>query len=42
LADNREIDLTEAISRLTQEETALEAAYAVSQRINSLSLLNFI
>lgn len=42
LADNREIDLTEAISKMTQEENALEAAYAVTQRISSLSLLNYI
>jgi len=42
LVANREIDLAELISRLTQEETALQAAYAITQRINSLSLLNFI
>lgn len=42
LANNREVDLTEAISRLSLEETALNAAYAVTQRLNSLSLLNFI
>ncbi|MBF2055490.1 MAG: hypothetical protein IGS03_18730 [Candidatus Sericytochromatia bacterium] len=42
LANNREADLTELISRLTQEETALQASYAIAQRINGLSLLNFI
>ncbi len=42
LAENREVDITEAISRLTLEETALQAAYAVTQRLNNLSLLNFI
>lgn len=42
LADNREVDLSAAISQLTQEETALQAAFAVTQRINNLSLLNFI
>lgn len=42
LAENREADLAELISRLTQEETALQASYAIAQRINGLSLLNFI
>lgn len=42
LANNREADLAELISRLTQEETALQASYAIAQRINGLSLLNFI
>ncbi len=42
LANNREVDITEAISRMNLEETALNAAYAVTQRLSSLSLLNFI
>ena len=42
LANNREVDITEAISRLSLEETALQAAYAVTQRLNGLSLLNYI
>lgn len=42
LANNREVDITEAISRLSLEETALNAAYAVTQRLSSLSLLNYI
>ncbi len=42
LANNREVDITEAISRLSLEETALQAAYAVTQRLSNLSLLNYI
>ncbi|MGV3524982.1 MAG: flagellin hook IN motif-containing protein [Candidatus Sericytochromatia bacterium] len=42
LAENREVDITAALSRLTLEETALQAAYRVAERINGLSLLNFI
>lgn len=41
-SENQDTDLTEAISRLTQEETSLQAAYAVTQRVNNLSLLNYI
>lgn len=42
LANQRETDLTEAISRLTLNETALQAAYNITQRLANLSLLNFI
>jgi flagellin-like hook-associated protein FlgL len=42
LTNNREVDITEAISRLSLEETALQAAYAVTQRLSNLSLLNYI
>lgn len=42
LADQREIDLTEAISRMTQQETALQAAYELTQRMAQLSLLNYL
>lgn len=42
LADQREIDLTEAISRMTLQETALQAAYNITQRMAGLSLLNYL
>jgi flagellar hook-associated protein 3 FlgL len=42
LADQRETDVTAAISRLTLNETALQASYNLTQRLAGLSLLNFI
>ncbi len=42
LAKNQGVDLTEAILKFQREEQALQASYSVTQRINSLSLLNFI
>lgn len=42
LSVNQEIDITAAISQMTNEQTALEAAYKVTQMVSGLSLLNFI
>lgn len=42
LSENRDTDLTEVISRMNQQETALQAAYAITQRSNNLSLLKYI
>ncbi|PIQ28488.1 flagellar hook-associated protein 3 [bacterium (Candidatus Blackallbacteria) CG17_big_fil_post_rev_8_21_14_2_50_48_46] len=42
LADQRETDVTKAISQMTLHETALQAAYNMTQRLSGLSLLNYI
>jgi flagellar hook-associated protein 3 FlgL len=36
------VDVAEAMTRFTQEQTALEASMAVSSRLSQLSLLNFL
>ncbi len=42
LSSIRDVDLEEAISQLTLEQTTLEAAQAVFARISSSSLFNFL
>lgn len=42
LADNQGVDITEAIIDFENMEQSLQAAYSITQRINGLSLLNFI
>lgn len=42
IAEIEEVDVTEAITRLTQEETALEASLTVAARLSRLNLLDFI
>lgn len=42
LSDNQEVDVTAAISQLTNEQTALEAAYKVTSLLSGLTLLNYI
>ena len=42
LADLRELNYTEAISRLTQQQTYLQAAQQSFLKVSGLSLFNFI
>ncbi|MDY0189098.1 MAG: flagellar hook-associated protein FlgL [Desulfuromonas sp.] len=42
LSRYEDADLTEVLTEMTQAETALEAALAVSSRISDLSLLNYL
>lgn len=42
IAEIEDVDITEAITRLTQEETALEASLTVTSRLTRLNLLDFI
>ena len=42
LSRYEDADLTEVLTDMTQAETALEAALAVSSRITDLSLLNYL
>ena len=42
IADIENINVAEAITRLNNDQTALEASFKVFSQLNSLSLLNFI
>lgn len=42
IADISEVDMAEAISRLNQDQVAVEASYKLIQQLNKVSLLNFI
>jgi flagellin-like hook-associated protein FlgL len=42
LADQREVDLTEVITKLSLQEKALEASYNLTQRMIGMSLLNYL
>lgn len=42
IADLSEVDMAAAISRLNQDQLAVEASYSLIQQLNKISLLNFI
>jgi len=42
IADLSEVDMATAISRLNQDQLAVEASYSLIQQLNKISLLNFI
>lgn len=42
IAEIEEVDITEAITKLNQDQTALEASLNVAARLSRVSLLDFI
>lgn len=42
ISDVENVDITKVMTRLSQDQTSLEASFAVTARLNGISLLNFL